>query len=537
MNRFRDVLIAAVALFVAVPVGIASPAGAATQPTVSCSGTDVWTGNAGDDLWTTGGNWSTNSPPASSDAVDMPADTAIGVNLNGSATICSLDFGSADSLGATGTLTVAGGVTVVGGQQGNGTSLDAKLVASDIHVEAGLTAGGFSGGNPNTPAVAWTTGTLEVDPGAQFGFGLSGVPNELRATGRVTLGGSGGTAAFDSNLSSESDGNAELIAAGSVRLAGPTTSDGLDLTTSAATTVNLAGHRWSFTGQAFSKFANGTHVTSSTAGGVLAYGALHHLLALGTVNIGAGATVELDSDGVISDGRWFSSTGPSPATLTGSGIFLWKAGAISGHVNLAAGFVTHATGTGTRNIDTPNFGSSALINSGSFTLSGGTVDVGGQHETFTNKASVRITGGSFGADCSCTPPIHNASGATWTVTPTGSSSQVANGSFRNDGLLVVAAQKTFHVGNTFRQTTTGTTQLTVSSSTSASRVTSTTELLDGTAHIISAVGFAPASATVTGIVKATNRTGTFAHVQSTTRRSGTAWHLTYHQARVDAVLS
>lgn len=537
MKRVPAVLIATTACATALVVTANGAAAAMPAPDTSCNGTDTWTGNVGDDLWTTAGNWSNNAPPASTDAVDMPTNTAIGVNLNGSAAICSLDFGASDSLGVTGTLTVANGVTIVGGQQGNGTSLDAKLLANDIHVHAGLTAGGFSGGDPNTPTVAWTTSTLEVDPGAQFGFGLSGVPNELRATGDVTVGGSGGTAAFDSNLSSEGDGNAELIAGGNVQLAGPVTSDGLDLTTSATTTVNLAGHRWSFTGQAFSKFASGTHVTSSTAGGVLAYGALHHLLALGTVNIGSGATVELDNDGVISDGRWFSNTGPSPATLTGSGAFVWKSGAISGHVNLATGLGTHATGAGTRNIDTPNFGNSALTNSGSFTLSGGTVDVGGQHETFTNKGSVRITGGSFGADCSCTPPIRNASGATWTIAPTGSSSQVANGSFRNDGLLVIAAKKAFHVGNTFRQTSTGTTKLTVSSATSASRLTSTTELLNGTVHIVSASGFAPLQATVQGIVKATNRTGTFAHVQSTTRRSGTAWHLRYHQARVDAVLN
>jgi hypothetical protein len=537
MRQVPAALIAITAFATALAVSC-TPGDAATPgPSASCSDTDSWTGNAGDDLWTTAGNWSKNAAPTSTDAVDMPVNTAIGVNLTGSRTICSLNFGASDSLAVAGTLTVTNGVTIVGGQQGNGTSLDTKLVASDIHVEAGLSAGGYSGGNPNTPAVAWTTSTLEVDPGAQFGFGLSGVPNELRATGEVTLGGSGGTAAFDSNLSSESDGNAELIAAGNVQLHGPTTSDGLDLTTSSTSTVDLAGQRWSFTGQAFSKFANGTHVTSSTAGGVLAYGALHHLLAMGAVNIGSGATLELDADGVLSDGRWFSSTGPSPATLTGSGVFLWKAGDISGVVNLASGFVTRAAGTAARHIATPNFGNSALTNSGQFTLSGGTVNVGGQHETFTNKASVKVMGGSFGADCSCTPPIDNASGATWTIAPTGASSQVANGSFRNDGLLVIAPKKTLHVGNTFRQTSTGTTKLTVSSSTTASRITSTTELLNGTAHIVSAVGYAPTQATVTGILKATNRTGAFAHVQSTTRRAGTAWHLHYHQARVDAVLS
>jgi hypothetical protein len=42
---------------------------------------------------------------------------------------------------------------------------------------------------------------------------------------------------------------------------------------------------------------------------------------------------------------------------------------------------------------------------------------------------------------------------------------------------------------------------------------------------------------VTGLLKGRTRSGTFAHVVSTTHRTNTGWHLKYVSAGVDAVLS
>ena len=68
-------------------------------------------------------------------------------------------------------------------------------------------------------------------------------------------------------------------------------------------------------------------------------------------------------------------------------------------------------------------------------------------DTFVNTGVVKVTGGHFGANSSSAPPIRNVSGGHWTFAPSSTaSSKITDGSFRNAGLLTIAAKKTLAVG-------------------------------------------------------------------------------------------
>jgi hypothetical protein len=313
----------------------------------------------------------------------------------------------------------------------------------------------------------------------------------------------------------------------------------LDVITTPSSVIDTQDHTWTVHGDAFSRFAAGTTIQSSPAGGVYAIGNQDHVLVSGAINIKHGSTLRLQGSGMVTDGRYFLKTGAASGTLGGAGTLSWTGGEFTGHITLGSSLTTVASGTGGRHVSDPNkFGVTVLTNAGNFKLQGGTVIVDDSLDTLVNKGTVSVTGGHFGANSSSAPAIENASGGHWTVAPSStSSSTISDGSFRNAGVLTIAAKKTLVVGNTFRQLSTGTTLFTVSSSTTASRLHAGSLVLGGTAHVSSASGYAPHNATVTGLLKGGSRSGTFAHVVSTTHRVHTAWHLKYIGTRVDAILS
>jgi hypothetical protein len=527
-------VIGAIAVSCAGLVAVGSPALAAHRDGPSCAGgPDTWTSLAGDTQWTTGGNWSTNAPPTSDQIAILPTTAADNVELNGDAMVCELQLQPETSLLIdTGHTLTAQAVDVQGGSALNAyTSLTGQVTTTDLHVQSGYT--NVAEADAGTPVID-TTATFELDAGAHLSLADSGVT--LRATSLATLGGSGSVAHLDSNSTSDGDDSAKFDVEATAMLGGAVDSSGLDVITTASSIIDTAGHTWTVHGDAFSQFADGTSIRSSTAGGVYAIGNQDHVLLSGTTSVGHGATLRLQGTGMLTDGRYFNQSGAALGTVSGPGTFRWTGGAITGHVDLAASLSTVASGNGARQLSDPTFGRTVVTNAGTLTLQGGSVIVADTKDSFTNTGRVTVTGGHFGANTSSAPPVSNAKGATWTVAPTAATSKLTDGNFRNAGSLIIAAGKTFAVGYGFQQTRTGSTSFTVKSSTVASHLDARGFGLAGTARITSAPGFAPRHATVKRLLKGQFVNGKFGHVVSRTRRAHTAWHLTYTGGFIDAVL-
>src|SRR5579871_1132926 len=150
-------------------------------PSVSCgSGTNNWTGSAGDNQWTTAKNWSTGSVPISTDNVCIPSTftntIAIGSLPAANQTIASLNAGAplsdtAGPLTISGTATFAADLAISGSLTLNGTS-------SMITLEQ--TTGTLTGSGTLTVSsvLTWSGGT-ESGAGvtnANGGMTLSGEP-------------------------------------------------------------------------------------------------------------------------------------------------------------------------------------------------------------------------------------------------------------------------------------------------------------------------------------------------------------------------
>jgi len=502
-------------------------------PAACFGATDVWTGLS-DNSWGTGGNWSTNAPPGADDIAVLPTGTADNVELQSDASICKLEMDPQTSLLVDqGKTLTAESASISGGPAANSaTSLSGQISTGDLHVADGYTD--LAEANAAT-SVDDSTSTFELDGGAYFTLADSKVT--LTASGVATLGGSGQTH-FDSSSTSAADDSAKFDVDGTAQVAGALDSNGLDVITTPTSAIDAAGNTWTLHGDAFSRFADGTAIQSSVAGGVLAIGDQDHLLLSGTTTIAAGATLQLQSAGLITDGRYFESDGAGSGTLAGPGAFAWTAGEFSGNITLAKNLTTQAQGSAVRHVSDPNlFGATVLTNAGGFTLQGGSVIVDGSKDSFVNEGNLKVTGGHFGANSSSAPPLKNMTHGHWTITSSaGTSSAIPGGSFWNAGVLTLAPKKTLTVAHTFQQTKSGTTMFTVSSSAAASRIRATTLRLAGTAHVSSARGYKPQHATVAGLLKGGSRKGTFNRVVSTTQRKHTAWHLKYAATHVDALL-
>jgi hypothetical protein len=164
--------------------GASSQAHAAERgiaPAVTCgSGTNNWTGTAGNNQWTTATNWSSGAVPVSTDKVCIASTVTsaitIGILASTNQTIASLDSGAplaltSGPLTITGTGTFAGDLTLTGTLTLNGTSSMTTLEQSSgtLANSSTLTVSGlltWSGGTQSG------TGTTN----ANGGMALSGEP-------------------------------------------------------------------------------------------------------------------------------------------------------------------------------------------------------------------------------------------------------------------------------------------------------------------------------------------------------------------------
>src|SRR6185369_12010086 len=130
------------------------------------NGSNTWTGNAGDHLWATAGNWSANAVPTSTD--DVVIGTSTSVTIASGTTISSLTLGNSggtaaatlvfnyDAIGSSSPITATGDLIVYSGAtvaHATGTSVVAGTINFNIGGNATITGIinldglGFSGGN------------------------------------------------------------------------------------------------------------------------------------------------------------------------------------------------------------------------------------------------------------------------------------------------------------------------------------------------------------------------------------------------------
>ena len=168
-------------------------------PQVTCgSGTNHWTGTAGDNQWTTPGNWSSGAVPIATDNVCIPSTVTTAINVGGLAstnqTIATLNSGgpitlTSGPLTVTGTATFAAALNLTGTLTLNGASSMTTLTQSNGTLTNNSTLS-LSG------LITWSGGTLggTGTTNANGGMALSGQPflngQTLNNVGTATWSGS-----------------------------------------------------------------------------------------------------------------------------------------------------------------------------------------------------------------------------------------------------------------------------------------------------------------------------------------------------------
>jgi hypothetical protein len=546
VTTFVVVCVLAAAGLILGPTAVASAAG-------SCSGQTLnWTGQ-GTPQFTDPTSWDGNAVPGPNDVavISGPSDE---VGVSQSLDVCELIFGSSQSADA---LTIAPGATItagtlqlIGAGPGNGYSdLEGNIAAGSVEVTAGATD--FSSPDSTTP-VQLSASSFTLDPNANLLLASSIA--DLSVSEQASFG-DGST--LDSNARNgdpTDSASARFNLGGALKLLGNVTSDGLELHTTRAASIDLAGHTWQMSGDGYSELAGGTTVGSSAPGGVLTIEGGSVLELDGTVTLTSPATLQLadsqDSDGTLSDSRvWTAQNGPptggNPGVLTGTGRFEWSAGMITGHVTLGAPLTVVADTADDKTVGAQSGSSytALLLNrSTRFTLTAGKLYTEGSTDTFENAGRIVETGGAFGENSSAAGPLLNYPGASWTIAPAHGRTVGWWGSSKltNRGTLVIAPDVRLRL-NDLTQARSGLLQLTMGgrgASQHSSLVTAGVLKLGGTIELASAHGYSPnPTVGVASVIRSANKiSGRFAQVKSVTSRRHTAWTLSYAADADRAVL-
>ncbi len=358
-------------------------------PLITCgSGTNNWTGTAGDNQWTTASNWSTGAVPISTDNVCIASSFTTAIKIGSLAaanqTISSLNDGAPISF-TSGPLTISGVATF----------------AADLAISGGtLTLNGTS-----------SMTTLEQSAGTLTGTGT------LSASGLLTW--SGGT----ESGSGTTNANGGMAISGepfldtrTVNNAGTATWNGVEfLMLNGSVFNNKTGAIWNHQVNTPIVFDGGTPPAFNNAG------TFEKTSGTGTSGGGVGSNIVFSNTGsvqansgilLVNDngsctgtcaGTWSVASG---ATLQlGSGATAALSGPISG-----AGTVTFSTGTvnytGTYNVTggtsvtngTGNFNAGATVtNAGALTISGGTLNFS-TGKAVTTSALTQSAGTLTGSD-------------------------------------------------------------------------------------------------------------------------------------------
>ncbi len=465
-------------------------------PTVTCgSGTDNWTGTAGDNQWSTAGNWSSGVPVSTSGvciASTFTSTIAIGTLAAANQTISSLTSGATLSL-TTGPLTISGAATFADLKVSSGTlTLNGASSLTTLELSGGTLSG--TGTQTITGLLTWSGGTMSGagTTNAKGGIALSGEPfldtrtlnNSATATwsgieflmlnGSIfnNLTGATWNHTVDTQIAFDGGNPPTFSNAGTFKKTGGTSTSGGGVTSSIV--FNNSGAVQANTGLLFfSDVGSCTGVCSGTwsvaAGATLQLGsggtaALNGSISgAGTVNFGSSGTLNYTGTYNITGGTTESGTivnFTSPATVTATGPLT----VTTGTLNLSTGkaisvsTITQSAGTLT--------GTDALTITGLLTWSGGTMSGAG---TTNAKGGIALSGEPF-LD---TRTFNNSATATWS----GIEFLMLNGSIFNNltGATwnhTVDTQIAFDGGNPPTFSNAGTFKKTGGTSTSGGGVTS-----------------------------------------------------------------
>jgi hypothetical protein len=367
----------------------------------SCSGTNNWTGAAGDNQWTTSGNWSTGAVPGSTDQVCIgSAFTGVTVTIPALATanedIASL-VSNANINITGGPLTVAGSANFV-----NNLSINQSVGGSDLILNGSngsivggtltLNGGGILAGTDTMTInglFTWTSGTI------------CGTSNCLAPTGpQPAINANGGLTCQSCNLygrTLNNAGNANFSGAGMNLVYG-------------ATVNNLANATWSmvpgstvFAGSGTGSTFNNAGTFQTEAGGSTfgiqgpVFNNSGSVLANAVQSIFTGGYTQTAGSTVLGGGSIAFASSPSiqGGTISGSGT-------ISSYANYTGAILTSPAGIIAPGIasPTPVIGSFAFSGTGSGNYTQGTgslnIKIGGtgagQYDTVTASGTVTLGG-------------------------------------------------------------------------------------------------------------------------------------------------
>ncbi|HEY3763329.1 MAG TPA: autotransporter-associated beta strand repeat-containing protein [Verrucomicrobiae bacterium] len=217
----------------------------ATRPATAATGTDTWTGNAGDNNWATAGNWlGVNTPPAAGDTPAFGSPGTGSLTLNNNLTAGTSYLGLTFVLGAPSFTLNGNSITTTGGLVDNSTNLQTvnlPVIMSGSHSVNATTGGtmvldgvisGSSSGITKTgagtvmlngSAANTYTGTTTVNAGTlQENFSNLGSANLISSSSALAFG--GGSLQILGNASvtsSQTFASTAINAGGSTITAGP----------------------------------------------------------------------------------------------------------------------------------------------------------------------------------------------------------------------------------------------------------------------------------------------------------------------------
>jgi len=380
------------------------------------STTESWTGGGDGHSWTDGNNWS-GSVPQNGDSVtiaptasqvsphvtDMPGGTSVqdlsmtNASLSGGAVTVNGDFTWSVSQGQNtldAPLTVKGSATI----SGAGKKITLAQMTFDGHTDvsgAGVLETEFSG------AAIRNAGRFELEPGASVeANACCSNPNKFISTGILAMPASaGGTATL---------GFMGLSIGGTVALGSGST---LDVIAGPAT------------------FSPGAVVDN---GGTLAFDLGETVKLAPGVTISHGTTVELTGNAA------FTGVGG----FTGTGRFLWSGGHIEGNLDIGQSSTTTISGTGTKDMFSPNGKPITLTLRGHTTVSGtGPVHLG-TAANLDNKGKLTAKPGTtFEAGICCVNPDRFTNDGTLTVAASRKPTTIAYLTFLNRGTVKLTSGK------------------------------------------------------------------------------------------------
>jgi len=381
------------------------------------SNTESWTGSGDGHSWTDGNNWSggvpqdgdsvTIAPTASQvspHVTDMPGGTSVqdlsmtNASLSGGAVTVNSDFTWSVSQGQNtldAPLTVEGSATISGA--GKKITLAEMTFDGDTDVSGtGLLETEFSG------AAIRNAGSFALEPGASVeANACCSNPNKFISTGLLTMPASaGGTATL--GFMGLSIGGAVVVGSGSTLdvIAGPAT------------------------------FSPGAAVKG---GGTLAFDLGETVKLASGVTISHGTTVELTGNAA------FTGTGG----FAGTGSFLWTGGHIEGNLDVGRSATTKISGTGTKDMFSPNGKPIALTLRGDTTVSGtGPVHLGTAANLDNQGKLTAKPGTTFEAGTCCANPDRFTNAGTLTIAATSRKpTTVAYLAFLNQGTVKITSGK------------------------------------------------------------------------------------------------